>query len=292
MPYDVVDAHLQVWDPETVHYPWMAQDPSLLHQAYRVADVGGELHGHHVDGVVLVQSADNRADSEHLLFQALSSPDVVGVVAWVPLDRPDEAAAQLDHWRTEPVVGVSHHVDREADARWLVRDVVDDGLHVLTERRLVLDLPATTPELLGHVATIAERHPKLTVVVDHLGGPPLAALRAGDTATWARWAAALDEVAQAPNVVAKLAGLGRAAGPGWTADDVRPAVEHAIATFGPDRLMAGSDWPSALHGHASWEQVWCAVTATLDGLDDAGRACVLGRTAVEVYGIPPLVAAS
>ncbi|QGQ18346.1 amidohydrolase family protein [Cellulomonas sp. JZ18] len=290
MPYDVVDAHLQVWDPETVHYPWMAQDPSLLHQAYRVADVGGELHEHHVDGVVLVQSADNRADSEHLLFQALSCPAVVGVVAWVPLDRPDEAATQLDHWRGEPVVGVSHHVDREADARWLVRDVVDDGLHLLTERRLVLDLPATTPELLGHVATVAERHPKLTVVVDHLGGPPLAALRARDTTTWTRWTTALDEVAQVPNVVAKLAGLGRAAGPGWSADDVRPAVEHALAAFGPDRLMAGSDWPSALQGHPSWHAAWAAVGATLADLDEVGRAHVLGRTAVEVYGIPPLVA--
>ena len=41
MPYDVVDAHLQVWDPETVHYPWMSQDPSLLHRTYRVGDVGG-----------------------------------------------------------------------------------------------------------------------------------------------------------------------------------------------------------------------------------------------------------
>ncbi|QCB92580.1 amidohydrolase family protein [Cellulomonas shaoxiangyii] len=290
MPYDVVDAHLQVWDPETVHYPWMAQDPSLLHRAYRVADVGGALHEHHVDGVVLVQSADNRADSENLLFQALSSPDVVGVVGWVPLDRPDEAATQLDHWRAEPLVGVSHHIDREPDARWLVRDVVDDGLHMLTERRLVLDLPATTPELLRHVATVAERHPKLTVVVDHLGGPPLGALRAGDTATWSRWTAALDEVAQVPNVVAKLAGLGRVAGPGWTADDVRPAVDHALAAFGPDRLMAGSDWPSALRGQASWEDAWRAVRATLDGLDDVGRARVLGRTAVEVYGIPVLVA--
>jgi len=289
MPYDVVDAHLQVWDPESVHYPWMSQDLELLHRTYRVRDIGGALDEHHVDGVVLVQSADNRADSEHLLFQALCSPHVLGVVAWVPLDTPDEAASQLDQWRVEPIVGVSHHVDREADPQWLLRDGVDEGLTLLTERRLVLDLPATTPALLRHVATIADRHPKLTVVVDHLGSPPLAALRAGDTSTWHAWTTALDAAAEAPNVVAKVAGLGRAAGRGWTVDDVRPAVDHALAAFGPERLMAGSDWPTALDAHGSWQEVWGGLRATLDGLDDAGVARVMGRTAVETYGIPPLV---
>lgn len=289
MPYDVVDAHLQVWDPESVHYPWMSQDLQLLHRTYRVRDIGGALDEHHVDGVVLVQSADNRADSEHLLFQALCSPHVLGVVAWVPLDTPDEAASQLDHWRVEPIVGVSHHVDREADPQWLLRDGVDEGLTLLTERRLVLDLPATTPQLLRHVATVADRHPKLTVVVDHLGAPPLAALRAGDTATWQAWTTALEAAAEAPNVVAKLAGLSRAAGPGWTVDDVRPAVDHALAVFGPERLMAGSDWPTALDAHGTWQEVWGGLRSTLDGLDEAGVARVMGRTAVETYGIPPLV---
>ncbi|MBO9569144.1 MAG: amidohydrolase family protein [Cellulomonas iranensis] len=290
MPYDVVDAHLQAWDPETVHYPWMSHDPALLRRTYRVDEVGGALHEHHVDGVVLVQSADNRADSEHLLFQALCSPHVLGVVAWVPLDQPDDAAAQLDHWRTEPVVGVSHHVDRESDPQWLLRDAVDDGLALLCERRLVLDVPATTPALLAHVAAVADRHPKLTVVVDHLGAPPLAALRAGDHTTWRTWADALRRAAELPNVVAKLAGLGRAAGPGWTVDDVRPAVDHAVDVFGADRLMAGSDWPTALDAHASWPEVWGGLRATLAGLDAHAVARVLGRTAVEVYGIPPLVA--
>lgn len=289
MPYHVVDAHLQVWDPDTVHYPWMAQDPALLQRSYRVRDVGSALDEHRVDGVVLVQSADNRADSEHLLFQALCSPHVLGVVAWVPLDSPEEAAVQLDQWRVEPIVGISHHVDREADTSWLLRDGVDEGLSLLTERRLVLDVPATTPELLHHVATIADRHPKLTVVVDHLGAPPLAALRAGDTTAWQQWCTALEVAAEAPNVVAKLAGLGRAAGPGWTVDDVRPAVDHALEVFGADRLMAGSDWPTSLDAHASWDEVWTGLRATLGGLDEAGVDRVMGGTAVETYGIPPLV---
>src|SRR6185503_10107803 len=32
----------------------------------------------------------------------------------------------------------------------------------------------------------------------------------------------------------------------WIADDLRPYVEHALACFGPERLMFGGDWPVAL----------------------------------------------
>ena len=37
----------------------------------------------------------------------------------------------------------------------------------------------------------------------------------------------------------------------WTLEDIRPYVEHAIACFGWDRVVWGSDWPV------------CTLTATL-----------------------------
>ena len=44
-----------------------------------------------------------------------------------------------------------------------------------------------------------------------------------------------------PNVMAKLSGLDTAAGPDWTADELRPSVDVALEAFGPDRLLFGSD---------------------------------------------------
>ena len=89
---NVVDAHLQVWNPDAVHYPWMTAENAGVHRTYRVPDIEDQLADEDVAWVVLVQAADNRADSELMLFQALSSPRVAGVVAWVPLDAPDDAA--------------------------------------------------------------------------------------------------------------------------------------------------------------------------------------------------------
>jgi L-fuconolactonase len=93
------------------------------------------------------------------------------------------------------------------------------------------------------------------------------------------------EIAQAPNVVAKVSGLNTAAGPGWTVDDLRPAVDHALEVFGTGRLMIGSDWPLALLAASSYTEVWTATRDTLGGLGETERAEVLGGTATRVYGL-------
>ncbi len=283
---DVVDAHLHVWNPDAVHYPWMSPDVAPVAREFRLGDVTDELDAERVDKVVLVQSADNKADSELMLFQALCSPRVAGVVTWVPLLHPEDAAAQLDAWRREPVVGVGHRVHEEPDPDWLLRPAVDDGLALLAERHLTFDLTAHTPTLLAHVATLAERHPKLTFVVDHLGAPPLAALRAGERHGWTRWSGILGAVAEMPNVVAKLSGLATAAGPGWTTEHLQPAVDRALELFGPDRLMLGSDWPYALLAGESYTQVWRGLRRTVDQLPERDRDLVLGGTANRVYRLP------
>ena len=75
---NVVDAHLQVWNPDSVHYPWMTAENAGVHHTYRIPDIEDQLADEDVAWVVLVQAADNRADSELMLFQALSSPRVAG----------------------------------------------------------------------------------------------------------------------------------------------------------------------------------------------------------------------
>jgi L-fuconolactonase len=281
----VVDAHVHVWNPEAVHYPWLTHDLTAIDRVFTVGDAAPELRAQGVGHVVLVQSADNRADSENMLNQALGNPEVAGVVAWVPLVSPDDTAAQLDAWRSEPVVGVRHMVHLETDPSWLLRDDVGKSLGLLADRRMTFDVSAETPTLLAHVTLLAERHPDLTLVLDHLAKPPIAALRSGHRAVWNLWASMIAEIAQAPNVVAKVSGLNTAAGPGWTVDDLRPAVDHALEVFGPSRLMIGSDWPLALLAASSYTEVWTATRETLGGLGEADRAEVLGGTAARVYGL-------
>lgn len=281
----VVDCQVQVWNPQAVHYPWMAASLARTDRPWALDDLRDDLAEQRVDRVVLVQSADNRADSELMLFQALTSPTVAGVVAWVPMTQPDEAANQLHAWRHEPVVGVGHRVHEERPD-WLLRPEVDESLSLLAEHGLTFDVTAWTPALLGHVAALAERHPKVLFVVARLGRPPLAARATGDTAGWKDWQAWLATLGQLPNVAVKLAGLGADLAPGWTRADVQPAVDAALATIGPDRVMLGSDWPSVQVSGGSYRHAWSELRATLDGLGDRDRSLVLGGTANRVYALP------
>jgi predicted TIM-barrel fold metal-dependent hydrolase len=60
--------------------------------------------------------------------------------------------------------------------------------------------------------------------------------------TFARWRAAMTVMAEAPNVVMKVSGLGMC-DPLWTTASIRPWVLGAIKAFGVDRVVFGTNWP-------------------------------------------------
>jgi len=70
----------------------------------------------------------------------------------------------------------------------------------------------------------------------------------------------------------------------WTPEALRPYLDVAVEAFGPERLMAGSDWPVCLlaSGYARWFQVLRDYFAQFS---EAERARVFGGTAIEVYGL-------
>ena len=85
----IVDAHLHVWDPTRAPYPWLtsALDPS--DRTLLIDDIAADLDHAGVDRVVLVQAADNAADTELMRSEARRHPRrVAGIVAWLPLDEP------------------------------------------------------------------------------------------------------------------------------------------------------------------------------------------------------------
>ena len=69
----------------------------------------------------------------------------------------------------------------------------------MEERGLVLELPCVFPRHLGDLPELAQRFPPLTIVIDHLGKPPLGTEHMGE------WAAFSDLAAELPNVCATAA---------------------------------------------------------------------------------------
>jgi L-fuconolactonase len=245
----IVDAHQHFWDPARAEYPWMTD---ALRRRYGPEDLEPILREHGVTGTIVVQARHSLDETRELLAVAAETPFVLGVVGWVDLTGDvDRQLGSLDG----TLVGVRHQAHDEADPEWLLRADVQRGLRAVGEAGLVYDLLVRERELPAAVETV-RRRPEVKFVLDHV------AKRPADDAAWARGVAALAEL---PNVACKLSGL-------LTEFDPAGTAERALAWFGPDRCMFGSDWP-----------VTADYGASLDIVGD--DELVLGRTAIRTYGL-------
>jgi L-fuconolactonase len=271
-----IDAHHHFWDIESGAYDWPTPDDAAIHRTFRPEDLEPELAAAVVERTVLVQVADTLADTDAMLEAADRHAFIAGVVAWLPLADARATEAALDTRAGRPIRGARHLIQRDPDPEWLLRPTVADGLRVLEQHGLPFDVVAFFPRHLDLVPTIADRHPDLVLVIDHLAKPPFR------TDGWDRWQDQLRAAAARPNVVAKLSGLQTAVGPDWTAADLRPAVDAALEAFGTERLLFGSDWPVCLRV-ADYADVIAAMDDLMTELTADERAAIMGATASRVY---------
>ena len=273
-----IDAHQHFWDVESGRYAWPTPADGAIYRTYTPDDLEPELGPAGIDATVLVQTVATLDDTDSMLAVADRHPFVGAVVGWVPLADPRAAEAALDARPHSRLRGIRHLIHHEPDPDWLLRGDVAYGLDVLARRGLSFDVVAVFPDHLRLAPVVADRHPDLTLVLDHLAKPPFRSVG------WSTWHDQLRRAAARPNVAAKLSGLDTAAGPGWTRDEIRPAVEAAIDAFGPHRLMFGSDWP-VCRLVSSYREVVEAIDGLVSQLTASERSDVLGGTAVRIYGM-------
>ena len=277
----IVDAHVHIWDLERATYPWLGPGMAPLDRTIDFDEVAPVLRERGIGGAVLVQASDNAADTRVMLDVAAGHPQVLGVVAWSPLDEADTLRADLERFAELPVVGIRNLV-HERPREWLDRAAVREGLEVLAVSGLPLDFPTATHHAIADVVRLGAHNPALRIVIDHLGKPPIG----GTDEERHEWRSLLSAAALNPRTVAKVSGLYAATGPldSWTTDLVRPFVEDALEYFGPERLLYGGDWPIAeLAG--GYARTWESITEILAPLEPHERDAILGGTAQRVYSL-------
>ena len=278
----IIDAHQHVWDLTRARYDWLGPALGPINRTITQEEALPRLRRAGVDGVVLVQSADNREDTDYMLATAEQYAEVVAVVGYVPLEDPAAATAQLAELAGRPLlVGIRNLIHERSDPDFLLRPEVNESLALIAEAGLTYDVVSVLPRHLEHVPVLAERHPELRMVIDHLSKPPIG------SADREPWWSLIERAAQSPNVYAKVSGLY----PGhdmtdWSTESIRPFVARAFECFGADRLMYGGDWPiSVLAG--DYDAVWQGLSPLFDELGESERTTVLSGTAIEFYRIPP-----
>ncbi len=277
-----IDAHHHVWDLNVRDQPWTMNLPPLR-RSFTLAELQPLLVDARIDGTILVQTVTVADETPEMLELAAAHDEVSGVVGWVDLtanDVDERLAGLRDLPGAAFLVGIRHQVQEEPDPHWLTRGDVLQGLRAVGAARLAFDL-IVTREQLAAAATAAAAVPELRFVLDHAGNPSIA------TSEFARWSRDISALAALPNVAVKLSGLVTNALANWTVEDLRPYAEHVLSTFGPDRVMFGSDWPVCTL-QASYGQVVEVSELLIENLSESEQAGVFGDNAIDWYGLDQL----
>ncbi|MFE7836456.1 amidohydrolase family protein [Streptomyces sp. NPDC057474] len=278
----IVDAHHHVWDLSVRDQNWIT-GPELapLRRDFTLRELEAAARFVGVAASVLVQTITVPEETPEFLALAAGSDLVAGVVGWTDLTSPG-AAETLAELREGPggeyLVGIRHQVQGEPDPRWLVRPDVLRGLAAVAEAGLVYDL-LVKPHQLPAAVEAAARLPELTFVLDHLGKPPIAS---GELEPWA---GEIRRLAALPNTVCKLSGLVTEADwNSWSVADLVPYADTVLDTFGPERLMYGSDWPVCRLA-SDYVEVIDVAESLLPALSPAEDQEVFAGTAIRTYGL-------
>lgn len=270
----MIDAHFHIWQLARADYGWLTpalgsiyRDVALDHWRAVSAPCG-------VRGGILVQAAPTEAETRFLLQQAGGAADVLGVVGWVDMlaaDAPARIAALAMHPKLK---GLRPMLQDIADPDWILQNALAAAFAAMLAHDLVLDA-LVKPVHLPRLVHLAQRHPALRIVIDHAAKPDIA------HGQWQDWATGLEQLARLPNVFCKLSGLWTEAGEGAAVSVLEPYAGHAVACFGSDKLLWGSDWPvlEQAGAYAAWHQAARALVAPQD------RSAVFDRVARQVYRV-------
>src|SRR6478736_3896794 len=112
---EVIDAHQHFFYPTLVAYPDIERHMAAIHRTITPDDLHPHLVAAGVDGTVVVQAANDLAETRVLLDVAARHASVRAVVGWAPLDDAATASAALDAVSAPALRGVRTLLHREPD---------------------------------------------------------------------------------------------------------------------------------------------------------------------------------
>ncbi|MCV0437703.1 MAG: amidohydrolase family protein [Hydrogenophaga sp.] len=272
-----VDSHLHFWRPERGDYPWMLDAPPVLKRRYGPDELAPLLAEAGITATILVQAAPTVAETDYLLGIADAIPWTAGVVGWIDFERPDERGT-LDRLAAHPkLVGVRPMVQDIADDDWITGPGIAWAFDALQERGLAFDALGYSRHA-RRFLKLCETHPDLRVVIDHGLKPAIA------RGEFEPWAADMRDLARNSGAFCKLSGLASEAAYGAPVVSLQRYADVLLETFGPSRLMWGSDWPvcTTAIGYSEW---LLACETWMAPLDPDARARVFGANALAFYQI-------
>ena len=275
--FAVIDSHHHLWRYTAKEFGWIDDSMAPLRRDFSTEDLMAELPKAKVDGVVTVQARQTLEETRWLLELAKGSSAMRGVVGWAPIAAADFETS-LNAFAAEPkLVGLRHVVQAEP-VGFLDSDHFNRGIRIMRGKGLVYDVLIVERQL-EEAIRFVDRHPQQVFVLDHAAKPKIAH---GEIEPWR---GRMRELSKRVNVVCKISGMvTEDSWLRWSIESLRPYLDVVVEAFGPERLMAGSDWPVCLVA-TEYERWWHVLRDYFADYSEAEQAQIFGGTAMRTYGL-------
>lgn len=253
----IIDAHHHFWDPIQNYYPWLRDEPmisfrygdySSLRKPFLPDDYFTAAGGHRIVKTVTMEGEWDPADpvGETAWIQALAeehgSPQAHVAQAWLDAENVAEILAAQANYplvrsvRHKPAAAASPRHVKEGvpgsmgDPKWRA------GYAMLESYGLHFDLQTPWWHL-PEASDLLKDFPNTLMILNHTGLPA-----DRSESGLSGWRTAMRALAESPNVVVKISGLGLP-GKSWSTKDNGPIIRETIEIFGIDRCMFASNFP-------------------------------------------------
>lgn len=241
----IIDTHIHLFDPTRPQgVPWPPKNVPVLYKPAlptRFREVTKDLG---IVGAIEVECSPWLEDNQWVLDVAENDTIMIGTVGHLEPGKP-EFARHLERFRKNRLFrGIrygnlwGHNLATALDKPQFV-----DDLKRLADAGLVLDTANPTPQLLAAVVRVTDLVPSLRIVIDHLPNLP----RPAEGQDRTIYDTAITQLAHRPQVFIKVSAVLHPVN-GKVAYDLapyKPKLDELHDTFGPDRLLYGSDWPNS-----------------------------------------------
>jgi L-fuconolactonase len=265
----IADAQVHIWAADTPERPWRA----VRNQPHRPVpfsrtDLIAEMDAAGVARAVIVPPSWEGDRNDLALQAATLHPGRIGVMGRIAADQPATSAPLLENWHAQPGMLGLRFTSAIAPGVPGLSDGSMDWIWPLAER-FALPVMLACPGELAAVGRIAEAHPGLRLIVDHLALPR----GAKDAAAFVD-IPQLVALAKHPNVAAKASALPCVSTEPYPYRNTHEPLHRVFDAFGPQRMFWGTDITRL---PCTYRQAISMFTEELPFLTGADQEWVMGR---------------
>jgi predicted TIM-barrel fold metal-dependent hydrolase len=267
----VTDAQVHIWELDRPDRPWPTDQRTQPHRpnGFSADQMLAEMDAAGVDRAVIVPPSWIGESNDYGLEASAQYPSRFAVMGRFNPEAAD-APTQLEGWLAQPhMLGVRLTFNTLRFRGWLEDNTLD--WFWTSSERLSIPLMVQFAGNLDKLHSIAQRHPGLTLIIDHMG-------RVSGSHGPAAWTDLDDLLALAryPNVLVKTTSAPSYSEEPYPFRDLHPFLRRIYDSFGPRRLLWGSDI-TRLRG--TYRECLALFQEALDFLSAEDKEWILGKTA-------------